>query len=57
MGSFIIIDRVTNNTVGAGMIVKKSDDVPSTHTPKHTAFELELKALIEKYYPERDNNK
>ena len=26
MGSFIIIDRVTNNTVGAGMIRAKSSD-------------------------------
>ncbi|MHC3994948.1 sulfate adenylyltransferase subunit CysN [Thiomicrolovo sp. ZZH C-3] len=49
-GSFIVIDRVTNNTVGAGMIV----DVASREveqTPAISAFELELNQLIRKHFP------
>ncbi len=47
-GSFIIIDRVTNNTVGAGMIVKKSQ-IQTKH--EYGAFELEMNALVRKHFP------
>ncbi len=52
-GAFIIIDRISNITVGAGMV----EDVLSASansildSGETTPFELELKALIEKYYP------
>lgn len=47
-GSFIIIDRITNNTVGAGMIVKKSEG-ESRHN--YSAFEIEFNALVRKHFP------
>ena len=49
-GGFILIDRLTNVTVGAGMVV----DVLSESTLQKgdvTAFEAELKALIYKHFP------
>lgn len=44
-----MIDKLTNNTVGAGMIesVSKSDDKNS----EHSEFEIELNALIRKHFP------
>jgi sulfate adenylyltransferase subunit 1 len=54
MGSFIIIDRISNNTVGAGMIVKKSSEKSRADIALHTSFELELSALIRKYFPHWD---
>lgn len=54
-GSFIIIDRITNNTLGAGMIVdvsrRESDTVPQ---PKrvYTQEEIELNAYVRKNFPE-----
>ncbi|MEW5833245.1 MAG: sulfate adenylyltransferase subunit CysN [Campylobacterota bacterium] len=54
-GSFIIIDRTANATVGAGMIVDVSrrdqDKVPSTHR-EYTQAEIELNAYIRKNFPE-----
>ena len=52
-GSFIVIDRRTNNTVGAGMIV----DVAAREVgekPAVSAFELELNQLIRKHFPHWD---
>jgi len=49
MGSFIIIDRVTNNTVGAGMIVQKSEE--STKSSEFSEFEIELNVLVRKHFP------
>ncbi|MGE4399417.1 MAG: sulfate adenylyltransferase subunit CysN [Campylobacterales bacterium] len=48
-GAFIVIDKLTNNTVGAGMIesVSKSDD----KSGEHSEFEIELNALIRKHFP------
>jgi len=51
MGSFIIIDRVTNNTVGAGMIVQKSQTNAKKEASGHSEFEIELNALIRKHFP------
>lgn len=54
-GSFIVIDRLTNNTLGAGMIVdvsrRESDTVPK---PKrvYTQEEIELNAYVRKNFPE-----
>jgi sulfate adenylyltransferase subunit 1 len=51
MGSFIIIDRITNNTVGAGMIVQKSEEPSKTKTSEFSEFEVELNALMRKRFP------
>lgn len=50
MGSFIIIDRITNNTVGAGMIRQKSQD-QSKKESKYSEFEIEMNALVRKHFP------
>ncbi|MGL5600517.1 MAG: sulfate adenylyltransferase subunit CysN [Silvania sp.] len=49
-GGLIIIDRLSNVTVGAGMVHephKQSTAVPS----EFSAFELELNALVRKHFP------
>lgn len=51
MGSFIIIDRITNNTVGAGMIVNESKDVDDKRVHEYSEFEVELNALVRKHFP------
>lgn len=50
-GGFIVIDRLSNVTVGAGMVHEM--DTPSSPQPTKTysAFELELNALICKHFP------
>jgi len=54
-GSFIIIDRYTNNTVGAGMInssiINASMD-EKINTREYTKAEKELNAYIRKNFPE-----
>ncbi len=47
-GAFIIIDRVTNGTVGAGMIIEANQE---TSKAQFSDFELELNALIRKHFP------
>ena len=51
-GSFVIIDRLTNGTVGAGMIaaLATASDKPVSDK-SYSSFELELNALIRKQYP------
>lgn len=51
-GSFIVIDRLTNVTVGAGMIrgVVQTNDQASGKVDWPT-FEVELNALIRKHFP------
>jgi sulfate adenylyltransferase subunit 1 len=51
MGSFIIIDRITNNTVGAGMITGKSEVTAKTTPSQYSEFELEFNALVRKHFP------
>ncbi len=56
LGSFIIIDRITNNTVGAGMIRNKSEDKKEQENQnkkdsKYSDFEIELNLLIRKHFP------
>lgn len=53
-GSFIIIDRMTNNTVGAGMIVGLSRRDQGALTKEYTKAERELNAYIRKHFPEWD---
>ena len=49
LGSFIIIDRLTNVTVGAGMI---SDILESDSSDvQFSEFELELNQLVRKHFP------
>lgn len=54
-GAFIIIDRLTNVTIGAGMI---TDAVLGGHQSlpegEFSEFELELNALIRKHFPHWD---
>ena len=50
MGSFIIIDRITNNTVGAGMIRNKSENQNKKET-NYSPFEVEFNALVRKHFP------
>ncbi|MFD2168222.1 sulfate adenylyltransferase subunit CysN [Thalassotalea euphylliae] len=47
-GAFIIVDRLTNVTVGAGMInhATEQDD-----TQTYSAFEIEFNALVRKHFP------
>ncbi|MDN5370851.1 MAG: sulfate adenylyltransferase subunit 1, partial [Shewanella sp.] len=49
-GAFIIIDRFTNATVGAGMI-RRLPTPEHTPRPRYSEFELEFNALIRKQYP------
>lgn len=52
-GAFIVIDRLTNITVGAGMVseVLEEQTRRATDPDTITAFELELNALIRKHFP------
>lgn len=49
-GGFIVIDKLTNVTVGAGMVVRKLDAKVEVKTD-FTAFEVELNALVRKHFP------
>jgi sulfate adenylyltransferase subunit 1 len=51
-GAFIIIDRLTNVTIGAGMITEAvSSAQTSTTETNFSEFEIELNALIRKHFP------
>lgn len=49
-GAFIVIDRLTNITVGAGMVHSIAESIESP-VGEFSAFEIELNALIRKYFP------
>jgi len=53
-GSFIIIDKYTNSTVGAGMIVSSIEGFAHLEEEKkvYTQAEIELNAYIRKNFPE-----
>ncbi len=52
-GSFIIIDKYTNSTVGAGMIVSSVEgDAKLEDEKTYTQAEVELNAFIRKNYPQ-----
>jgi len=48
-GAFIIIDRLTNGTVGAGMIIDKREE-PKAKS-EFSEFEKDLNALVRKHFP------
>lgn len=48
-GGLIFIDRLTNVTVGAGMV--REPDAQASVTSEFSAFELELNALVRKHFP------
>jgi sulfate adenylyltransferase subunit 1 len=49
-GAFIIIDRLTNATVGAGMILDKNEKATSNQHA-YSEFEVEFNALVRKHFP------
>ena len=54
-GSFIVIDRVTNNTVGAGMIVsvsRREEDLLKLSNKRYTDAEKALNKYIRDNFPE-----
>ncbi|MGL6252840.1 MAG: elongation factor 1-alpha C-terminal domain-related protein, partial [Billgrantia desiderata] len=51
-GSFIVIDRLSNITVGAGMVRNTAEAAGgSGHQVDWAAFELELNALVRRHFP------
>jgi len=54
-GAFIVIDRFTNITVGAGMVIDAVGDNNGVgeHKPQtdYSEFEVELNALVRKHFP------
>ncbi|GLS26983.1 sulfate adenylyltransferase subunit CysN [Marinibactrum halimedae] len=52
-GAFIVIDRLSNITVGAGMVMQALDEAQwvDGSGAQHSAFEVELNALIRKHFP------
>ncbi|MDO7597383.1 MAG: sulfate adenylyltransferase subunit CysN [Pseudomonadota bacterium] len=55
-GSFIIIDRLTNVTIGAGMITEavNSSKPHALSAEQFSVFELEFNALVRKHFPHWD---
>lgn len=54
-GSFIVIDRITNNTLGAGMIVdvsRRDQDKVDFKLREYTQEEIDLNVYIRKHFPE-----
>ena len=50
-GGLIIIDRLSNVTVGAGMVREPNTQAASAAPSEFSAFELELNALVRKHFP------
>lgn len=48
-GAFIMIDRMSNSTVGAGMIISANKE--KTGSTQYSEFELEMNALVRKHFP------
>jgi sulfate adenylyltransferase subunit 1 len=53
-GGFIIIDRLTNITVGAGMVEHALDSVAVEND--HSAFSQDLSALIKQHYADKSDD-
>lgn len=52
-GGFILIDRLTNVTVGAGMVTALLDSPAKPASVRHVSdFEIELNALVRKHFPD-----
>ena len=50
-GAFIVIDRLTNGTVGAGMIIDELAKAKLHGATEFSAFELEFNELVRKHFP------
>lgn len=50
-GGLIFIDRLSNVTVGAGMVSALLEDDTASTASEYGAFELELNALVRKHFP------
>jgi len=50
MGGFILIDKVSNNTVAAGMITNSLEN-ETKENGKYESFEIELNALVRRHFP------
>lgn len=60
IGSLIVVDRITNKTVGAGMIVdvaKRESDKASTEYREYTEAEIALNLYIRENFPEWQCNR
>ncbi len=53
-GSFIVVDRISNNTVGAGMIVGLSRRDNESISREYTQAEIALNVYIREQFPEWD---
>ncbi|MCM8532139.1 MAG: sulfate adenylyltransferase subunit CysN, partial [Lentisphaeraceae bacterium] len=53
-GSFVVIDRLSNVTIGAGIVSKALSSTEGTSVSAGPSFEVELNALIRKHFPEWD---
>ena len=53
-GAFIIVDRLSNITVGAGMVSDVFESVASTLD--HSAFSGELKQLVKQHYADKSDD-
>jgi len=54
-GSFIVVDRITNNTVGAGMIIgasRRDEDIKKLDNKTYTNAEKALNLYIRENFPE-----
>ena len=59
-GSFVVIDRITNNTVGAGMILgvsRRENDLSKIQSKEYTNSEKALNKFIRENFPEWDCKK
>ena len=50
-GAFIVIDRLTNGTVGAGMIIDALSKDEQHGSPQYSEFELEFNELVRRHFP------
>ncbi len=48
-GAFIVIDRLSNSTVGAGMIISQNQGSQRSH--EFSEFEVEFNQLVRKHFP------
>ena len=53
-GAFIVIDRLTNITVGAGMVVEALESLEQTQDT--TAFATDLAALLQQHFPQKSSD-
>lgn len=50
-GAFILVDRLSNITVGAGMVTELLDTEQTEQKPSVSEFERELNQLVRKHFP------